>query len=81
MQELNQQEIDLVGGANNILQGLWTGAVLTAQNTISTVGGAAYNFGVNLTDTAGGILAGATNVLAGVATATIGTIAGALTGK
>ncbi|SMG01944.1 hypothetical protein [Burkholderia singularis] len=80
MQELNQQEIAMVGGAD-LLTGLWTGVVLAAQNTISTVGGAAFNFGVNLTDTAGGILAGATNVLAGVATATIGTVAGALTGK
>ncbi|AOK28573.1 MULTISPECIES: hypothetical protein [Burkholderia] len=80
MQELNQQEIAMVGGAN-LVGGLLTGVVLAAQNTISAVGGAAYNFGQNLTDTAGLLLTGATNVIAGVATDTIGVIAGVLTGN
>ncbi|ABC37444.1 hypothetical protein [Burkholderia thailandensis] len=56
MQELNQQEIDLVGGA-----GLLTGIVLGAQNVISALGAGAYNFGVNLTDTVGLLAIGLVN--------------------
>jgi hypothetical protein len=75
MQELNQQEVDMVGGAN-LLTGLATGIVLGAQNVISTVGGAAFNFGVNLTDTAGGLLNGLVTDLGSIVSGTVGVLTG-----
>lgn len=71
MQEINQQEIDMVGGGLwNPLVAIPTALVLGAQQAIGTVGAAALNFGVNLTDTAGGLLNGLVNDIVGIVAGT-----------
>ncbi|AOJ00782.1 MULTISPECIES: hypothetical protein [Burkholderia] len=76
MQELNHQEIAMVGGAS-----LLTNLVGAIGNEVLLLGQSAYNFGGNLTDSAGAILTHAVDGIAGALTSTVGIIQGVLTGN
>ncbi|QTB50473.1 hypothetical protein [Burkholderia pseudomallei] len=76
MQELNQQEIAMVGGAS-----LLTNLVGAIGNEVLLLGQSAYNFGANLTDSAGAILTHTVDGVASALTRTIGIIQGVLTGN
>ncbi|AOJ08710.1 hypothetical protein [Burkholderia mayonis] len=76
MQELNHQEIAMVGGAS-----LLTNLVSAIGNEVLLLGQSAYNFGGNLTDSAGAILSHTVDGIAGALTSTVGIIQGVLTGK
>ncbi|WP_207863250.1 hypothetical protein, partial [Pseudomonas sp. 71_D] len=76
MQELNQQEIAMVGGAS-----LLTNLVGAIGNEVLLLGQSAYNFGANLTDSAGAILTHTVDGVASALTSTIGIIQGVLTGN
>ncbi|KVD76782.1 hypothetical protein WS62_31535 [Burkholderia sp. ABCPW 14] len=76
MQELNHQEIAMVGGAS-----LLTNLVSAIGNEVLLLGQSAYNFGGNLTDSAGAILSHTVDGIAGALTSTVGIIQGVLTGN
>ncbi|AOJ67565.1 MULTISPECIES: hypothetical protein [Burkholderia] len=76
MQELNHQEIAMVGGAS-----LLTNLVSAIGNEVLLLGQSAYNFGGNLTDSAGAILTHTVDGIAGALTSTVGIIQGVLTGS